>query len=221
MATISSSSSTFMGNALGPNSSGCFDWVLSDLDADNAFALTITDANTITSGYMQGIYVSQTVTGTYTTGSMQINAIAIDQYIGGTTSVEVAGLYIYQAASGTPTSVASGNFNGIVIYLDDLDGAPAYRAGVKVYSDAASSAISASLDAAFVAVSANQGNFGGLLGYKGTTFPDYFFWSQNDFADGKMCRATFAPTAVPESGLKVLFGSTAYILPLYASTSGS
>jgi len=132
MATISSSSSTFMGNALGPNTSGCFDWVLSDLDADNAFGLVITDANTVTSGYVQGYYVSMTTTGAYSTGNTQINAIAVDMFLGGTLACEAEALYIYLAASGTPTTT-SANINGINIYIDDLGGNPSRVSGIQIH----------------------------------------------------------------------------------------
>src|SRR3990167_4310681 len=40
--------------------------------ADNVFAVAITDSSTVTSGYVQGSYVSLATTGSYTTGSAQV-----------------------------------------------------------------------------------------------------------------------------------------------------
>ena len=187
-----------------------------DDGAHNFFSITITDATTITSGYIQPFYASITTTGSITTGNAQVAAFAADMFIGGTLTSELAGLYIYQAASGSPT-VTSANVNGVVVYMDDLGAAPAYRAGVKVYSDAASTSIGSSLDGAFTTVSANTGCFGSMLAHKGETFPNYFLWLQNTGTGGMMYPAADT-TATIAAGLKVNFGGAIYFIPMYAST---
>jgi hypothetical protein len=220
MATISSSSSTFMGNALGPNTSGCFDWVLSDVDADNAFGLIITDANTITSGYLQGYYVSLATTGSYTTGSTQVNGFAVDlTWVGGTIGCEFSGMYIYMAGSGSPT-LTSANISGLNIYMGDLGGAPSSKSCIQMHveDDGTATGQSAFIVARMEGASAAIGAF---IEFAGTAAlaPTYFIKSNS--ASGSMYYGSYTPTAVTGISLKCLINGAVYHIPLVASTSAA
>ncbi len=102
---------------------------------DNAVALTLTDGSTITSGYVQGYYVSQTTSGKYTTGSSQINSIAVDLFLGGEVGCEAEGMYIYVAKSGTP-EFGSANISGLVVYMANLGtDAPSSRSAIQLHME--------------------------------------------------------------------------------------
>ena len=79
------------------------DQSFTDKGADNFHSITLTDATTVTSGYIQPFYASITQTGGESAGA-QINAFAADLFLGGAHAGEVSGAYIYVAESGTFTS---------------------------------------------------------------------------------------------------------------------
>jgi len=197
------------------NADGTHDFSWADEGADNYISLTITDATTITSGYIQPFYTSLSVTGAYSTGSTQINAFAADISLSGTPGVEVAGVYIYISETGT-TTVTSLNLNGMVVYLEEMGGSVGYRAGFKAYSD--DDSIATSLDAAFVSVSANSGLWGAMLGHKGAQYPEYFLWCQNAPTLTKDMCVTYTPGDTAGHALRVSLAGTIYNIPMVADS---
>lgn len=216
MATIATTSSTYMGLALAANGSGCFDWVLSDLDADNAFGLIITDANTITSGYVQGYYCSLTTSGSYTTGSTQVNAMAVDLLFGGTVGCEFSGAYFYLAASGSPT-ITSANISGVNIYIDDVGGTPGNKCALQLHM--ADDGVATGMDAFIVCRIEGSGATANFVQFAGTaTLPTYFI-STNSGAGAKMLRA-YSPSDAATLALACYINGTVYNIPMVADSCG-
>src|SRR4030067_3854030 len=69
---------------------GVTNWVVASPGADNVLSIVVTDTSTVTSGYLQGVYVSVTPSSdaSYTTGGAQINAFAPDIFLDGTIGCE-------------------------------------------------------------------------------------------------------------------------------------
>jgi len=218
MATISSSSSTFMGNALGPNTSGCFDWVLSDLDADNAFGLVITDANTVTSGYIQGYYVSMTSSGAYSTGNTQLNAIAVDLLLGGTVACEAEGLYIYVGGSGTPV-LTSSNVNGINIYMADLGANGSRVSGIQIHWEDDTTGAGTAIIYFRMEGSAPACNSLIEKGGTATSNPTYFLTTNSAATAAGMIR-TYTVGDAATLALACYVNGTVYNIPMVADSCG-
>src|SRR4030065_1931991 len=75
---------------------GVTNWTVASPGADNVLSIVITDTSTVTSGYLQGAYVSLTLTSdaSYTTGSAQLNGFAVDLFLDGTGGCEAEGMYV-------------------------------------------------------------------------------------------------------------------------------
>jgi len=186
-----------------------------DDGAHNFFSITIADSTTVTTGYIQPFYANVTTSGVLS-GSAQVNAFACDMTLGGTPGVETAAFYAYIVGSGTPT-VTGLNVNGIVIYMDEIGATPAYRAGVKIYSD--DDSIASGLDGAFTTVSANQGLFGAMLAHKGTQYPEFFLWIEDDYTqEGMLCKDAVTATPTFSASLRIKLASAIYRIPLVADS---
>jgi hypothetical protein len=138
-----SNETTYMGTALVGGDAGqvkigddgCIRHTVSDLGAVNGYAMTITDGETITSGYVQGFYASLTTSSdtAWSTGNTQGNVFATDIALtAGTVACEVEGSYVYISGSSNCTKT-SANISGQVVYIDDLGGAPTSRAGIQIH----------------------------------------------------------------------------------------
>jgi hypothetical protein len=217
MATISSSSSTYMGLALAANSSGCFDWVISDLDADNAFGLVITDANTVTSGYIQGYYVSMTSSGAYSTGNTQLNAIAVDMFLGGTVACEAEGIYVYIAGSGTPT-LTSSNINGINIYIDDLGANGNRVSGIQLHW--ADDTTGAGTAAIYFRMEGSAPALNAFIEKGGTAAkdPTYFLAANSEVASTAGWIRAYTPSTASAYSLMCYINGTVYRIPIVADS---
>jgi len=196
------------------NSDGTHDFSWADEGADNFISVTITDATTITSGYIQPFYTSLAVTGAYSTGSCQINAFAADISLSGTPGVEVSGMYLYFSETGT-TTVTSLNLAGHTVYFEDMGGAPVARAGFKVYS--AGTNVASQFDAAFMFISAGTGTMSSLLGFKGASDPEYFLSYVNAPSAGRMM-ADYSPSDAATKALRVNLAGTIYNIPMVADS---
>lgn len=185
------------------------------LGADNAIALTITDGSTaFTSGYLQGYYVSLTTSSaaSYTTGSSQINAIAVDMFLGGTIGCEAEGMYIYIAAGSSP-SMASANISGITVYIDALGTEAAYVQDLFLHYANATAPIM--LGSYILMKGEGTKAPGTALGFMGQ-FPTYFvrtIASQTGMVQSITCGGTQDKVLVCN-----LNGST-YWIPLYAASA--
>ena len=131
---MTSTYSAYKGIALGPNSDGSFDIVVTDPGGDNLFSIAVTDGSSaVTSGYLQPYYTSITLDSdaNWSTGSAQINAFATDITLDGTVACEVEGMYVYiTSASATLTSA---NISGYVVNIANLGSSPATRAGLQIH----------------------------------------------------------------------------------------
>jgi len=204
------------------NSDGTHDFTFTDEGADNFIGVTITDATTISSGYLQAFYTSITQSG----GSAdQINAFAADITLGGTCSSEISGVYIYFAETGT--AVFGGIFSGYTVFFTSFASAtpPAYRAGFHCYSQEPTATNASGLDAGLLVESAGaSGTWGALLGYMGVTPPEYFLYSSSNIPWGattRMCRilgSDAAGTAQVAAQLRVKIYETEYFIALYPTT---
>lgn len=188
--------------------------------ADNCVALAITDASTVTTGYLQGYYVSLATTGSYTTGNTQVNGFAIDlTWVGGTVGCEFSGMYIYLAGSGSPT-LTSANISGLNIYMADLGGNPSSKSCLQMHieDDGVATGQSAFVLARMEGASAAVGSF---LEFAGTAAlaPTYFMKTNHAASDGGMYIGSYSPTTVTGIGLACLINGAVYVIPLIAASS--
>jgi len=213
--TIDTTSSTYMGVALGPNDAGCFDWNVtnpSTTSGDNVMAITVTSSSSITSGLLQGAYVYMKMTGSYTTGSTQVNGFATDLiWVGGTVGCEVSGMYVYMGGSGSPT-LTSSEINGLTIYVDDVGGTPGQINGVKIHI--ADDSTKASYIYAKCAGSGTALNF---LCTAGETLPTYFLSSSGSDTTSFMIR-NYTPSTAATKSLMCLIGGAVYRIALVADS---
>lgn len=192
-----------------------------DLGAVNMFSITVTDATTPSSGYIQSFYSSITQTGGESAGA-QVNAFAADIFLGGAHAGEVSGAYIYVAESGTFTS--AGILNGYAVYFGSFASAtpPAYRAGFHAYSEEADGYGGSGLDAGLLVESAGtSGTWGAAIGVMGSTPPEWFLWCPSNVpwsATTRMIRILGTDNSTVAAQLRVKVYSTEYFIPLYATT---
>ena len=176
----------------------------------NLFRASLSSSATLSSGYLQGFYAAVATTGVLSS-SCQVNAFAADITLSGTPGVEVSGMYLYFAETGT-TVMDNCNLNGVVVYFDEMGDTMSYRAGFKVYSD--DDSIATNLDVGFETVSANSGLFGAMLGHKGALYPEYILWCQNaPTLTANMCVA-YSPTDAATHALRVSLAGTIYNIPM-------
>jgi len=201
---------------LAVGTSGQQDFTFTSVGADNLIAVTVTDSNTVTSGYLQSFYTSFTTSGSYTTGSTQINAFAVDLLLGGTIGCEAEGMYVYVAKSGSPT-VTSGNINGINVYIDDLGGSASTRSALQLHIADGNAATGAD---AFILcrIEGSSGAVTNLIQKAGTATNPTNFLATN--ATDNMLSAGDYLGGTPASayGMKVLVGATTYYIPLVTNS---
>ena len=184
-----------------------------DKGAKNFFSITVTDATTITSGYIQPFYASMTTSGSITTTSSQICPFAADVFLGGTISAQVAGMYVYEAASGTPV-LDNSNISGIVVYLDDLGDTPGTRCGIQL---CIADAHPASYDGFIYCRIEGSGSVTNLIEKGGTaTNPTYLL--KTNAVDGMVSIGVVEGNVAAAAGwLRTLIGGTQYWIALHAS----
>ena len=180
----------------------------------NLFRASLSSSATLSSGYLQGFYAAVATTGVLSS-SCQVNAFAADITLSGTPGVEVSGMYLYFAETGT-TVMDNCNLNGVVVYFDEMGDTMSYRAGFKVYSD--DDSIATNLDVGFETVSANSGLFGAMLGHKGALYPEYFLWCQNAPTLTANMAVTYTPGDTAGHALRVNFAGTIYNIPMVADS---
>ncbi len=196
------------------NDNGSHDYVFADLAADNCIDLVVTNATTVSSGYVQGFHINMTTTATMTGG--QVNALAIDFTLGGTPGVECAAIYIYVAAS-SPT-VTSTNAWGLIINMEDLAAAPTHYGGIKIFRNVTNQG--STVDAFMYFYDSGTGVTDSLFVHQGSNQPEYFLKTLSAAPSSGMVQ-----TIVVSSGdsstkaLRVSDNSTIYFIPLHAATS--
>jgi hypothetical protein len=188
---------------------------VADPSTDNCLALTVTDSSTATSGYLQGYYVSLTTSGSYT-GSSQVNAIAIDMFLGGTIGNETAGIYIYMDNSGSVT-VSSGNIWGLIINMEDLGAAPTHYGGIKVYRNVTNQG--STVDSFMYFYDSGTGVTDSLFIHQGSNQPEYFLKTLSAAPSSGMDTAVVITSGDSTRALRVSMNSTIYFIPLHAATS--
>ncbi|MGW8179189.1 MAG: hypothetical protein ACWGQW_10585, partial [bacterium] len=197
---------------LAVGTSGQQDFTFTSVGADNLIAVTVTDSNTVTSGYLQSFYTSVTTSGSYTTGNTQINAFAVDLLLGGTVGCEAEGFYAYIAKSGSPT-LTSANISGMVVYIDDLGGAPSSRSGIQIHI---ADGNAASGQDAFITMrlEGGSGAVTSMFQKAGTANNPTYFLSTN--ATNNMLAAGDYLGGTPASayGMKCYVNGTVYYIPL-------
>lgn len=172
---------------------GVTNWAVTNPGADNVVAVVITDSSTVTSGYVQGSYVSLATTGAYTTGSTQVNGFAVDlTWVGGTVGCEFSGMYIYLAGSGSPT-LTSANISGLNIYIDDVGGTPGNKCALQLHM--ADDGVATGMDAFIVCRIEGSGATASFVQFAGTATLPEFFIKTNSAAGAKMIRAYSASDA--------------------------
>lgn len=196
------------------DTAAAWNWAYTSPGADNLLAVTVTDSNTVTSGYLQTFYANVTTSGSYSGGGTQINPIAVDLSLGGTIGCEAAGLYIYVAASGTPT-VTSGNITGATIYMTDMGGSPGYQSCINLYKNTTN--LGSTSDAFIFCVNQGSGNTTSLIACGGTNHPTYFL-SLKSAANNMVAAVDSLTSAGCSQSLVVdLNGTTKYIPLITAS----
>jgi hypothetical protein len=175
-------------------SDGVSNWAITNPGADNVLAIAITDASTVTTGYVQGCYVSLATTGAYTTGNTQVNGFAVDlTWVGGTVGCEFSGMYIYMAGSGSPT-LTSANISGLNIYLADLGGTPGNKCALQLHIE--DDGVATGMDAFIVCrLEGASGATAAFVQFAGTATLPEFFIKTNSAAGAKMIRAYTASDA--------------------------
>jgi len=193
---------------------GVTNWTIAKTAADNAVALTLTNAGTFTTGYHQGMYVSQTATGKYTTGSSQINSMAVDLALGGEIGCEAEGLYVYVMMTGT-LSLTSANISGAVLYIAPLGTSqPSSRCGLQIHIQGATQA--SAQDAFIICRTEDTGQVTSALHFQATNNPTYLLYCNNE--NGMV--STQVPNGNVIKTISVNLNGTEYWIPLYsASTS--
>lgn len=196
------------------SSNGVPDWSFTDQGADNHISLTVTNATAVASGYVQGYYVSLTTTATMTGG--QINAMAIDFYLGGTPGVECAGIYIYVDNSGSPT-VSSLNLWGIIINMEDLGAAPTHLGGIKIFRNITNQG--STVDSFMYFYDSGTGVTDSLFIHQGSNQPENFIKTLSAAQSAGMFQDIAITSANSTKALRVSFNSVIYFIPLHAATS--
>jgi len=185
---------------------------LSSPGADNLFSITVTDASTVTSGYLQSFYTSFTTSGSYSTGSTQINAYAVDLLLGGTVACEAEGMYIYVGPSGTPT-LTSANINGLNIYMDELGAAPSVLSCLQLHKG--NTTQGSSVDSFIYMRLEGLAPAGSMIEKGGTaTNPEYFLIS--NAADGMI--VAYSASDAASKALRVKLAGTVYNIPMVADS---
>jgi hypothetical protein len=158
-----------------------------DLGAVNMFSITVSDATTITSGYIQAFYANVTSTGSKTGGNAtQVNAFAADVFFGGTVTSQVSGMYVYMAESGTAT-MTDAQLDGYVVFLGSVGSAAVYRSGFHAYSEEPTATNASGLDAGLIVECAGAtGTWGAVIGVMGVTKPLYFLQINNAPGEERM-----------------------------------
>jgi hypothetical protein len=213
---MTSTYSSFEGLALGPNSSGAFDLVFTDPGADNCFSLAISDSSTVTSGYIQGYYVSLATTGAYSTGNTQVNGFAVGlTWVGGTVGCEFSGMYIYLAGSGSPT-LTSANISGLNIYLADLGGTPGNKCALQMHIE--DDGVATGMDAFIVCrLEGAGGATNNFVQFAGTATLPALFMTTNSGAGSKMIRS-YTPGDTATLSLMCNINGTVYRIALVADS---
>jgi len=198
------------------NDDGTHDFTWADEGADNFISVTLTDATTITSGYIQSFYTSVTTSGAYSTGNTQINAFAVDLFLGGTVGCEAEGMYIYVAGSGSPT-LTSANISGLNIYIADLGAAaPGNKCALQLHM--ADDGVATGMDAFIVCrLEGATGATAGFVQFAGTATLPEFFLVTNSGAGGKMLRA-YSPSDAATAALACNINGTVYNIPMVADS---
>jgi hypothetical protein len=211
-----STDTTYMGMALVGGNAGQFKigddgathLTMTGVGATNAFHVDLNDANTITSGYVQGFYVSMDTSSStaWSTGNTQGNAFATDiSLTKGTVNCEVEGMYVYISGSSNCT-LTDAWVSGLTVYIDDLGSSPNNLTGVCVHWNAQDAATTR--EAVFYC-KGETGTPGALLGC-GNNMPTYFFRADILNDDGMITLGQF--DATPTYALACYVnGSTFYI----------
>src|SRR4030066_129538 len=197
---------------------GVTNWVVASPGADNVLAVVVTDTSTVTSGYIQGVYVSLTLTSdaSYTTGSAQINGFAVDLFLDGTVGCEAEGMYVYVASNSAPT-LTSSNINGINVYIDDLKATPGNRSALQLHIADGNAA--SGQDAFIVCrLEGASGAVTNFLQFAGTaTLPSYFM-ATNSGSGTKMIQA-ITVGGTQDKVLACNINGSTYWIPLYAASA--
>lgn len=196
------------------SSNGVPDWSFTDQAADNHISLTVTNSTAVSSGYVQGYYVSLTSTATMTGG--QINAIAVDFLLGGTPGVECAGIYVYVAASGSPT-VSSLNGWGLIINMEDMGAAPTHYGGIKIFRNVTNQG--STVDSFMYFYDSGTGVTDSLFIHQGSNQPQYFLKTLSAAPSSGMFQDITITSANSTKALATIFNSVIYYIPLHAATS--
>jgi hypothetical protein len=197
------------------SSDGVPDFSFSSTAADNHISLTVADSGTFSSGYGQGYFVSYTTTGVKS-GTAQVNAIAVDFWVGGTPGVECAGMYIYVDNSGSPT-VTSLNLWGIIVNMEDLGAAPTHLGGLKIYRNITNQG--STVDSFMYFYDSGTGVTDSLMIHQGSNQPEYFIKSLSAAPSSGMFASVVVTSANSTKALRVSDNSTIYFIPLHAATS--
>lgn len=197
------------------SSAGVPDYSFTLTAADNCISLTVTDSATYSSGYGQGYYVSYTTTGVKS-GSAQVNAIAVDFWVGGTPGVECAGMYIYVDNSGTGTYTST-NLWGLIINMEDLGSAPTHLGGIKLYRNITNQG--STVDAFMYFYDSGTGVTDSLFIHQGSNQPEYFLKTLSAAPSSGMEAAVVITSGDSTKALRVSMNSTIYFIPLHAATS--
>jgi len=190
-------------------SDGVTNWSITSPGTDNCVSLTITDASTISGGYLQGYYCSLTTSGSYATGSAQINAIAVDLLLGGVIACEAEAAYFWIGASSTPT-VSSANVSGLVVYVDDL-GACAYCSDVFLHWKSSS----AHTESAYIIMKGESASAPNAAIQFSGKYPAFFLRAQQS-ETGCVISATVNGTQ--NKALKCNIYGSSYCIPLYVTS---
>ena len=208
------------GVAITMASGGGFDITSTDPGADNIFAITVADGSTVTSGYLQAFYASITLDSdaSYTTGSAQINAFAVDLFLDGVVGCEAEGMYVYVASASAPT-LSSGNINGINVYIDDLKAAPSSRAALQLHIADGNTA--SGQDAFIVCrLEGSSATVNNVIQLSGTAAskPVYFMSTNQGAASGTLIESrTLAGTQ--NLALRVYVNGSTYHIPMYVASA--
>jgi hypothetical protein len=197
------------------SSDGVPDFTFASTAADNHMSLTVADSGTYASGYGQGYYVSYTSTGVKS-GSAQINAIAIDFYLGGTPGVECGGIYIYVDNSGTGVYTNS-NIWGLIINMEDIGSAPTHYGGIKIYRNVTNQG--STVDSFMYFYDSGTGVTDSLFVHQGSNQPQYFLKTLSAAPSSGMEAATVITSGDSTKALQCSLNSTIYFIPLHAATS--
>lgn len=184
--------------------------------AHNFFSIVVADSTTVTSGYIQPLYVSLTQSGG---SSDQINAFAADIALGGTCSGEISGMYLYFSETGTAAGFST--FNGVAVNMTAFAWAtaPTVRAGFHAYSAEPTATNASLMDAAFLCSNSDStGTWGAAIGVDGVTAPEYFLWIKDAPGEERFISTQIvANIAAATTWLKVRLQATNFWIALHAS----